>query len=550
MEDCGMQAETLDATVRDYINELKTGYEQRYQALETRNQELQNKVNEIETNHKQNYQQLYNEYLIVKEKYDLLIYKRFGRSAEQLLADKKQQLLFIEESGQDEAGEETPQELETVKSFTRRKGGRKPLDANLQRRPRVIDIPESEKTCACGAILTRIGEEISEKLVIVPPQIYVDQIIRPKYACRGCEGTEDEDKAVVRIAPVEPAIIPRGIASPSLLSTIFTQKFERHLPYYRQEKQFEQIGAFISRQDMANWQQQVYNTLEPLFTILKKIVKSGPVVQMDETTVQVIGEADGKDTQKSYMWLARGGPEGKKVVWYEYHRTRAAYHAAGFLEGYKGYLQTDGYEGYDCAIKGLPDIIHVGCFAHARRKFFEAAKANSYQRYAESRSAEEGIKHIRNLYTIESELREKKIDDDIFVSERKARAGPVLEKFKGWLEKRKSEVLPSSLLGKAVNYSLRQWEKMVAYLESPYLTPDNNASENAIRPFVLGRKNWLFSQSVGGAKSSCGMFTLIETAKENDLIPFKYLMALFEKAPIAFSPEDWEKLLPWNIFTA
>jgi len=536
-----MQAETLDATVRDYINELETKYKQ----IEIRNLELQNQVIEIETNHKQNYQQLYNECLTLKEQYDLLVYKRFVRSAEQLLAEEKQQPLFAEEEGQPEANEGKPTEFQTVKSFARKKGGRKPIGANLERMPRVMDIPESEKTCACGANLTRIGEETSEKLVIMPPQIYVDQIVRPKYACRQCEGTEDEDRPAVRIAPVEPAIIPRSMASPSLLSTIVTQKFEVHLPYYRQEEQFEQIGAAISRQDMSNWQQQAYEKLEPLFDTLEETVKSGPAMQMDESEVQVMGEAGRSDTQKSYMWLALGGPVGKEVIWYEYHPTRAACHAKEFLEGYSGYLQTDGYIGYDSAVKGLPGIVHVGCFAHARRKFFEAAKISS-----KGRSAEEGIKYIRNLYAIENELREKKIDNGMFLSERKARAGPVLEKFKAWLLKRKDEVPESSLLGKAVNYSLEQWDKMAAYLESPYLTPDNNACENAIRPFVVGRKNWLFCQSVGGAESSCGMYSLIETAKQNGLVPFRYLMAIFEKAPLALTPEDWKKLLPWNIFTA
>jgi transposase len=215
------------------------------------------------------------------------------------------------------------------------------------------------------------------------------------------------------------------------------------------------------------------------------------------------------------MWLARGGPPEKRIVWYEYHPTHAASHAKEFLEGYCGYLQTDGYEAYDSALKDLPGIVHVGCFAHARRKFFEAAKASK-----ESRSAEEGIKHIRNLYTIEQELRGMELEDPLFMSMRKARAGPVLEKFKGWLEKRKCEVLPSSLLGKAINYSLGQWEKMAAYVESPYLTPDNNACENAIRPFVIGRKNWMFCQSPEGAESSCGMYTLIETATQNGLNPF------------------------------
>jgi transposase len=273
------------------------------------------------------------------------------------------------------------------------------------------------------------------------------------------------------------------------------------------------------------------------------MVKSGPVIQMDETHVQVMGEEERLDTQKSYMWLALGGPEGKEVLWYEYHETRRGHNAKKFLQGYKGYLQTDGYEGYDSAVKDMPEIIHVGCFAHARRKFFEAAKVAK-----DGRSAQEGIKHIRNLYGIEDDLRSQNLCDTTFLNERKARAGPVLEKFKTWLMKRQEDIPPTLLLGKAIYYSLCQWDKLVAYLESPYLTPDNNACENAIRPFVLGRKNWLFCKSPEGAESSCGMYSLIQTAKRNGLVPFQYLLALFEKAPFAFSQHDWEKLFPWNIF--
>ena len=394
--------------------------------------------------------------------------------------------------------------------------------------------------------MTRIGEETSEKLVIMPPQIYVDQIVRPKYACRQCEGMEDEEEPAVRIAPVEPAIIPKRIASPSLLATILTQKFEMHLPYYRQEKQFGQIGAAISRQDMSNWQEQAYEKLEPLFDMLEETVKSGPVLQEDETEVQVMGEEGRSDTQKSYMWLALGGPAGKKVIWYEYHPTRAGYYAKEFLEGYSGYLQTDGYIGYDSAVKDMPGIIHVGCFAHARRKFFEAAKISS-----KGQSAEEGMKYIRRLYQLEDALRSKWKDDlEKFHEERKKEAAPILAEFRQWLSKRVDEVPPKVLLGEAIRYTMNQWDKLARYIESPYLTPDNNACENAIRPFVVGRKNWLFCQSVDGAKSSCGMFTLIETAKQNGIVPFKYLTAVFEKAPLASTPEDWEKLLPWNIFTA
>jgi len=518
--------------------------------LETLNPLVINYIKGLEAKLKQTQ----NEYLILKEQYDLLVYKRFARSAEQLLADKKQPLLFTEGAVQPEAKEEKPEVFETVTSFSRRKGGRKPLSPNLERRERTIDIPESEKTCACGAVLTRIGEESSEKLHIIPPEIYVERTVRPKYACRECEGTEEEGKPAVRIAPVEPAIIAKSIASPSLLSTVITQKFEMHLPYYRQEKQFEQIGAAISRQDMSNWQQQVYEKLKPLFELIKAVVKSFCVLRMDETEVQVMGEEGREDTQRSRMWLALGGPPGKRVAWYEYHESRAGKHAKEFLEGYRGYLQTDGYPGYDTAVRGNSEIIQVGCFAHARRKFFEALKVTG-----QSATAKEGIQYIKKVYVIEAELRkryEKEEDSEeekerkrkLFTRVRQMSTWRVLKEFKEWLVKQGREVLPRTLLGEAIGYSLNQWDKLVAYRESAYLTPDNNACENAIRPFVMGRKAWLFCQSPEGAESSCGMYTLIETAKRNGVIPIKYLRALFEKAPLASSQKEWEKLLPWNIF--
>jgi len=529
-----MQVQTLDATVRDYINKL----EQRYLQLETRNQELQN-------NYEQRIKELELECLKLKEENNLLLYKKFARSAEQLIADKKQPLLFTEEVTKT-SSEKNHVEFTEVKSHKRGKKGRKAIAAAIERKEKIIDISESEKTCACGAQLTRIGEETSEKLVIVPASIYVEKTIRPKYACLSCEGTEDEGEKTVRIAPVEPSIIPRSIVSPSLLSTIITYKFELHLPYYRQEKLFRMIGVTLSRQDMSNWQQKAYTALEPLFGFLKEAVKGGPVLQMDETTVQVMGEEGRKDTQQSRMWLARGGPPGKTVVWYEYHETRAADHAIKFLGGYIGYLQTDGYEGYDAAVKALPGIIHVGCLAHARRYFFEAAKIS-----AQGKLAEKGLEYIRKLYHIENKVRERYIKDEqrkILLRVRQLCAWRPLKEFKEWLLKLKDEVPPTLLLGKAIHYSLGQWNKLVRYLESPYLTPDNNACENAIRPFVLGRANWLFTKSPDGARSSCGMYTLIETAKQNGLVPFQYLMTLFEKAPLAKTPDDWEKLLPWNIF--
>jgi len=525
-----------NASVRNYIKQIENRNLELQANIEKIQKEYENKIKDFELN-----------YLILKEQYELLIYKRFARSAEQLIADKSQPLLFNEESKKPEAAKE--EEAIEVKPYKRSKGGRKPIDSKLERREKIIDIPESEKTCGCGAVLTRIGEETSENVHVEPPRIWVERTIRPKYACRKCEGTEDEGlKPTIRIMPVEPSIIPRSIVSPSLLGTIITQKFVLHLPYYRQEKQFEWIGISISRQDMSNWQQKGYNTLSPLFILMKEAVKSGPIIQMDETPMQVMGDVKKKEMHKSYMWVARGGPPGRPVLWYEHHETRGGEHAKKFLQGYSGYLQTDGYNGYDSAVKDMPGIIHAGCYAHARRYFFEAAKISS-----QGKLAEEGIEHIRKLYEIEKKLRQrynKEEEQKIFTRVRQLCAWRPLKEFKEWLLKYSDQVPPSQLLGEAIWYSLRQWDKMVKYLESPYLTPDTNAVENAIRNFVVGRKSWLFCQSADGADSSCGMYTLIETAKQNGLNPFQYLKTLFEKAPYAKTVEDWKKLLPWNIFAS
>ena len=212
------------------------------------------------------------------------------------------------------------------------------------------------------------------------------------------------------------------------------------------------------------------------------------------------------------------------------------------MTGFKGYLQTDGYEGYDCELKNHPDIIHVGCFAHARRKFFEAQKVSS-----QSKSASVGLTFIRRLYKIETELREQKLPASLLVATRKEKTKAILEDFKKWLDKLYSNTKAETLLQKAVNYAHNQWDKLIAYLGEAELTPDNNLSENAIRPFVIGRKNWLFYKSPAGAESACALYSLIETAKINNVDPDNYLTFLFEQTPYAVSTTDWNSLLPWNV---
>ena len=495
--------------------------------------ELEKKQRETEKRHKQ----LQVEYNTLYEKYDLLLFKRFYRSSEKV--DATQHLLF--DSEETEKPDE-PEEVVHVRAQKRKKPGRKPIADHIPRKVVTHDIPEEEKQCACGCKVVKIGERVSEQLEIIPEKIHVTKHVRPEYACKNCEGSGDEEKPAVRVAPPVPKLIPKSIASASLLATTMVNKFVDHLPYYRQEKRFKRIDVNISRQDMSNWQTKAFKAIKPLVALLKEQLKSGTVMHMDETPVQVMKEPGRENTSKSYMWLARGGPPDKPVVIYEYHPTRASKHVYPFIEGFKGYLQTDGLSVYKTALKGNDKITHVSCFAHARRKFHEAINKKN-----KSGSANEGIKYIAQLYAIEDQLRNKDLPVDKFLSLRAEKAEKVLNKFKAWLDKKREQVPPSVLLGQAVNYTLNEWPTLIKYIESPYLTPDNNASERAIRPFVMGRKNWLFSGCPRGAESSCGIYTLIESAKQNNLEPFQYLKYIFEQTPKLNSQEEFEQLLPWNV---
>lgn len=479
----------------------------------------------------------------LQEQLKLARFRKFARTSESA-SDLLQTMLFEESQVASTPADDTDatDTVTTVTSHTRKKRGRKPLSDDLPRVDVIHDIPEDEKHCGCGHELSKIDEEVSEKLKTIPEQFFVERHIRPKYACRKCEGSGDEDKPVFRIAPVPPSIIPKSIVTPELLAFIIQNKFVDHLPFYRQEKRFERVGARISRQDMSNWQQKAYELLKPLKTLMRAQILSGSVVQMDETTVQVMNEEEKSNTSKSYMWLARGGPPDKKVVDYEYHRSRGSDYAKNYLKEFSGYLQTDGYVGYETALKNRNDIVHVGCMAHIRRKFFEAGKSSK-----KAGSAHEAVSKIAKFYRIEKELRSLDLSDEEFISERKARIAPVAKDFKAWLDKKALSIRPTSATGQAVSYALSQWDKIMKYIEHPHLTPDNNSSENAIRPFVLGRKNWLFSGSPHGAESSCFMFSLIETARQNGLNPYGYLVHVFTRAPEIALSGKWEELLPWNI---
>jgi transposase len=478
---------------------------------------------------------------VLEDELRLLRHKIFGPRSERFrVEDHLQSHLFDEAEYTDqERIKELSERTVEVAAHRRAKRGRKPLPADLPREEVVHDIPEEEKKCACGEPLVRIGEETSEQVEIIPQQIKVIRHIRPKYACKKCEGAHGGQ--AVKIAPLPPQIIPKSIATPGLLAYVLVSKFCDAIPFYRQEKQFRRIGIELSRVDFSHWAIQAARQCDPLIEIFLDEIRVGPVVQMDETRLQVMKELGRANTAHSYMWVIRGGPPESSVIVYRYHPSRSAKIPLQYLSEYEGHLQTDGYEGYTDA-GALPGVVHVGCFAHVRRKFDEAAKASK-----KPGSAQEALGRIGRLYRIERELRAEELEPQEFARKRKEQILPILNDFKTWLDKKALQVPPSTLLGKAVGYALGEWQKLVRYLDSPYLTLDTNLVENAIRPFVVGRRNWLFSGSPRGAHASATLYSLIETAKSCGLEPYRYLKYVFTKLPLARTSDDYRALTPSHL---
>jgi transposase len=487
-----------------------------------------------------------------KEQIRILKAREYGRSTEKrTIEDIRQGKLF------DEAelhATEPPEVIETVRItktvYQRRKRGRTPISPKLARLEVVVDLGGAERASVPeGYELVRIGEETSEQVHEIPQKYVVIKTIRPRYIVKPVRGsglaTPDGPPRML-IAPVPARILPRSIATPSLLASVLTGKFCDALPFYRQEKMFRRFGLEISRQDMANWTIAVSTRLDSYIELLKAELLSAPALHCDETYFQVMHEDERANTTKSYMWVMTGGASGRRVVLYRYHATREADFISKFLASYSGFLQTDGYAGYN-AIGDKEGIVHVACWAHARRRFVEAFEAA--QRKG---SAGEAIKKIGMMYHHEKELRQKYFgqggsgDKDAFVAERRALVVPVLDDLKVWLEAKAQEILPKSALGNAVSYALGLWSMLVRYLDSPDLTPDNNEAERAIRPFTLGRKNWVISGGPRGASASSTIYSLIETFKLNGLEPYYALRHLLTKLPTTQAGQ-LASLLPWNM---
>jgi hypothetical protein len=347
---------------------------------------------------------------------------------------------------------------------------------------------------------------------------------------------------VVRITPMPPQIIPKGMVTPSLLAQVITAKFVDAMPFYRQTKQFARLGVEIPRHSMSGWAMAVAKALEPLNELFRAEIRFGPVVNMDETTLQVLKEPGRPNTSTSYLWLFRVGNPDRPTVVYRYDPSRSGSVPRDFLGEFKGYIQTDGYAGYQ-ALGESDDIIHVGCIAHIRRKFVDLQKATSKK--IMHGTAKEILDLIGLLYKVEYNINELSPDEKI--EKRREQAVPILEAIRTILDDRIDHVPSKSLLRQAMIYARNQWSRAVRYVGCGLLTPDNNAAENAIRPVALGRKNWLFADVPKGADASAMLFSLVETAKANEIEPQAYLKYLFERFPAAQTTEDMRALMPQHM---
>jgi transposase len=485
---------------------------------------------------KQSVQQLLEQFRLAQQ-------KRFGASSE---SHDYQGELFNEA----EVIVDEPAELTTIDESVppKKRAKRKLLPKDLPREVITHDISEADKQCdCCGHQLALMGQDSSEKLKFIPAQIKVIEHVRLKYSCKHCDTQGTQANIKQASIPVSP--IPKSFATPSLLSQIITSKYQYALPLYRQETLFKQHGIELSRQTMSDWMMKSAALLKPVYSLLHQHLLMQDVLHADETTLKVIND----ERVKSYMWVYCSGADGpsiepryqglNSIVLYDYQDgSRASTCVSHFLATeqtvFNGYLQVDGYAAYQRANDKL-----VGCWAHARRKFKEAIVAQGKNKTGKVSKADMALSMIAKLYRIETQIQSLCLEERLYF--RRTHSCAQLALFKQWLDKSVEQVSKQSALGQAIHYSLNQWSKLSRYVEDSRLNIDNNRAERAVKPFVIGRKNWLFNHNHRGAEASAVLYSIIETAKANGLTPFDYIEHCLEQLS---NPNcALNSLLPWHV---
>jgi transposase len=471
-------------------------------------------------------EELQRAFACLKEEYLALKRLMFGPRRERLPEDPNQQHLF--DPGAPPLVPETPDADQDQSSSgrRRRKGhGRRALAEHLPREETIHDVPEDERRCACGEDKTSIGEDVTERLDYIPGRLVVVRHHYPKYACSKC-------KNGVTSHPTVPGPIPGGLPEAGLLAQVIVSKFFAHLPLYRQQDILARNGIFLPRSTLCGWLAQSAQVCRPLVELMDCEILRSHVIQADETPVPVL-DPDRTSTRTGYLWARRGDLDHPYTI-YNYTDSRGHEGPAAFLRNYRGFLQTDGYSAYDTVVrKSNGRIIALCCWAHARRKFFDA-------RLSQPREVPYVLGLIEQLYEVETEAKGWSAEHRL--AARQARSVPVLARLEAYLRGQRGEALPMSKYGEAIGYVLNRWDEMCRYTTDGCLEIDNNATERTIRPCAISRKNWLFFGSDRGGETAAILFSILANARRHLIEPFAYVRALLIAS--CSRPVDWQSLLP------
>lgn len=500
--------------------------------------------------------------VLLEEELKWLRNQFYGRSSQASPADAcpDQALLFNEAEvlAAIQAADEAQANRTTKIEEHERKhtGGRKAIPKHF---PRIIiphALPEAERMCTQCPVphpLTPFGEETSERYGYTPPKIWVEHHVRLKYAC---EVRREE----VKTAPPPPHILPKTNASSSLLAFLITAKFCDGLPLYRVARQLERSQMDITPGLAGVWVNQIGEKIIPLINLMNDELFQAPFIHMDETYLQIL-KSDKATGSDHYMVVRAAGPPGKRIILYNYIASRTTESLKNLLIGpegpYTGKLLTDGLERYDEISLALK-LEHFGCLQHCRAYYYKARKVSQLP---SSRSlASVAIDdYIRKVYVVEDQIKTLRAEHEArgetlplhtVLALRQQKSKPVMEKFKAWVEDLLPGTPPNSALGKALAYTQRQWPKLIRHLDHGDMPVDNNYIEQQIKQYAIGRKAWLYSYDKVGAEASANLYSLVQTARANDVEPYAYLNYLFDRLPLAATVEDFEALLPWNVMPA
>jgi len=494
---------------------------------------LENRISALEQENK-----------LLHDTVEYLTRKLFGRRTEKTSALPMGQMSLFDEAEIETESKAAEPDLKQVQGYIRKKfsGQRMELLKDLPHEKKLCTLVEADRFCEiCNTALVSAGEEfVRTEIEYIAAKVRVIDYYRETFECRTCR---KNGQPYMEKSPMPDPVIQHSMASPSTVAWVMHQKFVNAIPLYRQEKEWQTLGVDLSRATMANWIMAASRDwLTPILKLMQQKLLQEKYIHCDETPVQVMNEVGRKNTTDSYMWVYSTGKYGKHPIRiFEYQPGRNGKYPQEFLKGFTGYLHTDAYSGY----KKVEKITQCFCWTHLRRKFVDALPKDIHGPDATLPS--QGITFCNKLFEIEKNL--EKLSSDERKSQRLEQEKPVLDAFWTWVDSTRGKVLPKCKLGLALKYALGHKKEFMNYLNDGNCAISNNLAENSIRPFTIGRKNWLFSGSPKGAKASAAVYSIIESAKANGLSPYKYLYYIFSQLPgVLFGqhPEFLEDYLPWS----